>query len=191
LLLPQRQDHQRQPLPPREERHHRRQEVAEVGGHVDDPATVAAQLRPEHRPLAAVGEVDDVVVLPTGGARERGPLRGGVVEDLVGAEAADEVQIACAARGGDAVVAELGQLDGVRADTAGGRGDQHVGAGARAIELGADGAQRLESRQAGDGKPCRVGGGDSGGAGHGVALRCRHVLCQASCFLSLEICGKF
>ena len=184
VLLAHLQAHQRQLLPPGEQRHHRRHEVAEVGGDVDDPA-MAAQARLEHRPLVLVTDVDDVVVLLAGGARQRGPLRGLVVEDLVGAEASDEAEVARAACGGDAVVAELGELDGVRAHAAGGRGDQNVGAaaGARAVELGADGLERLERCQAGDGHTRRVSGGDSGRASDGELVRCGHVLSKAPCCL--------
>ena len=184
LLLPQRHEGHHGYLLPGKHGQHRRDVVPGVWCYVHHPTT-AAQGRLHRRPVDVHGGVDDVVVLLVGGrARQGGALGGIVVEDLVGAEGADEVHVAGAAGGGDAVVAELGELDGVGADAAGGSGDQHVGAGAAgAVEFGPDGHEGLESCEACDRQPGRVDGGNSGGADDGEALRCSDILSEASSFL--------
>lgn len=113
-----------------------------------------------------------------------------VVEHLVGAEVCDELQVARAAGGGDVVVPELGELNGVRADATGRRGNQDVGATARAVKLGANGLQGLETSEAGHGQPCGVRSGYSGGEGDGDAFGCCYVLGEAASFLTLQFSSR-
>jgi hypothetical protein len=67
----------------------------------------------------AGGVKDEVPV-----ARPVGDVVAGVVDDLVGAERPDEVELAGAADPGDAGAERLGQLDRERPDAAGGPDDQ-------------------------------------------------------------------
>ena len=81
------------------------------------------------------------------------------------------------------MVPELGELDGVRADAAQCRGDQDVAAAACAVELRANGLQGLQSSEAGDGQPCGIRSGYSGGSGDDDALGCSNILSEATNFL--------
>ncbi len=77
----------------------------------------------------------------------------GVVEDVVGAETADEVGLGGAGDAGDLRVEDFGELDCVAADAAGGADDQHL---LTSLDL-ADVPQGLQCRAGGD--------GDNGGLG--------------------------
>lgn len=93
--------------------------VPGVWGYLHHP-TMAGQCRPHQWPPDVNGEVDDVVVLLTGGrAHQDGVLGGVVVEDVIGVEIAYKLHAAGAVGGGDTVVAELGDLDGLCADAVG------------------------------------------------------------------------
>ncbi|KAB8111204.1 hypothetical protein EE612_048780, partial [Oryza sativa] len=112
----------------------------------DDAAGVAfGEDAVEHLPGEVRRAVHHGVVPPARRAPERGAVRGGVVERLVGAElAGDEGEVARAAGGRDAVAAQPGELHREVADAAGRRGDQDVLGRRRVVQAGPRGPQRLQ-----------------------------------------------
>ena len=68
----------------------------------------------------------------------------GVVDDVVGAERADQAEVAGAGHAGDVGTERLGQLHGVAADATGGADDEHALAGLDPADIG----QRLEGGDA-------------------------------------------
>ena len=84
------------------------------------PRGVRARRSSRQRPVAADVE-DDVVALPAAGE-----VLAGVVDDVVGAEGADQVHLRRAAHAGDLGAERLGDLHGERADAARRADDQHL-----------------------------------------------------------------
>uniref|UniRef100_A0A804QCA8 Uncharacterized protein n=1 Tax=Zea mays TaxID=4577 RepID=A0A804QCA8_MAIZE len=126
LLLLGDQDQRHQPLPGEGDLlKERLGRGGDPRGDVDDRGPVG-QNRREHRPGGASRAVRHRVVPGARRAQQPGALGGLVVQHLVGAQARDEAQVARAAGGRDAEPRQLGQLYGVVAHAAGGRGDQHV-----------------------------------------------------------------
>ena len=98
-------------------------EPASVGLASDDderPVGVRARRRCDSRRLPPMSRIDVVAVLAVG------EVVAGVVDDVVGAERADQVDLGGAAHAGDLGAERLGDLHGERADASRRADDQHL-----------------------------------------------------------------
>jgi len=105
-------------------------------------------------------------------ARPVGDVLAGVVDDVVGPERADQLQLPGAGHAGDPRAERLGELDRVRPHPAGRPEDQHP---LTRLDL-ANVAERLEGGEPGDGHDRRLLEGQVGRLEGQVARRHAHVL---------------
>ena len=84
------------------------------------PLGVSARRSPGEAAVPA--DVEDQVVVPAA----VGEVVAGVVDDMVGADRADQIHLRRAAHAGDVRAEGLGQLHGIAADAAGGADDQNL-----------------------------------------------------------------